>query len=47
MELKRIENDVESALYYARLGTAYKDYLVQRVKLNNVIIDVIIVTGYY
>ncbi len=41
MELKRIENDVESALYYARLGTAYKDYLVQRVKLNNVIIDVI------
>ena len=41
MELKRIENDVESALYYARLGTAYKDYLVQKVKLNAVITDVI------
>ena len=41
VELKRIENDVESALYYARLGTAYKDYIVQKIALNTVIKDVI------
>lgn len=39
MELKRIENDVEIALYYARLGTAYKDYLIQRISLGSVIKD--------
>lgn len=39
MELKRIENDVESALYYARLGTAYKDYLIQEISLGSVIKD--------
>lgn len=41
MELKRIENDVESALYYARLGTAYKDYLIQKMSLDAVIKDAV------
>lgn len=41
MELKRVENDVESALYYARLGTAYKDYLIQKISLESVIKDAI------
>ena len=41
MELKRIENDVESALYYARLGTAYKDYLIQKISLSKLITDAI------
>lgn len=41
MELKRVENDVESALYYARLGTGYKDYLIQKISLESVIKDAI------
>ncbi len=41
MELKRVENDVESALYYARLGTTYKDYLIQKVSLSSVLKDAI------
>ncbi len=41
VELKRIENDVESALYYARLGTAYNDYLIQEISLKAVILDAI------
>lgn len=41
LELKRIENNVESALYYARLGTAYNDYLVKKVFLKEVITEAV------
>lgn len=41
MELKRIENDVESALYYARLGTAYQDFIIQKISLGKMLKEVI------
>lgn len=41
LELKRIENDVESALYYARLGTAYNDYLTRQVFLRKLLIEAV------
>lgn len=38
MELSKIENDVERALYYARSEQIYKDYLVQKINLRNVLL---------
>ncbi len=41
MELGRIENDVERALYYARSGQVYKDYLIQKLELHRVLVKAI------
>ena len=32
IELSRIENDIDRALYYARSEQIYKDYLIQKLK---------------
>lgn len=36
-QVKRIENDIEQVLYYARQGSSEKDYLIKEVSLNKVI----------
>lgn len=39
VELSRIENDVERALYYARSEQIYKDYLIQKLNLREVLLN--------
>lgn len=41
VELSKIENDVERALYYARSEEVYKDYLIQKLDLRNVLLKAI------
>lgn len=40
-ELKKIEHDVEKALYYARCGEVYRDYLIKRVNLYPILVKAI------
>lgn len=41
IELGKIENDVERALYYARSEQVYKDYLIQKLNLHRVLVKAI------
>lgn len=40
-ELDRVENYLEQVLFYARSASAEKDYLIQRIKLNDVVRNVV------
>ncbi|MCI6465593.1 MAG: sensor histidine kinase [Faecalicatena sp.] len=39
--LSELENDIDKALYYARSDTVYQDYMIRRISLHEVIVDVI------
>ena len=41
VELSRLENDVELALYYARSEQIYRDYLIQKLNLRKVLLKVV------
>ena len=41
VELSRLENDVELALYYARSEQIYRDYLIQKLNFRKVLIKVV------
>lgn len=41
IELGKIENDVERALYYARSEQVYKDYLIQKLNLHRILVRAI------
>lgn len=41
LELKKIEHDVEKALYYARCNEVYKDYLRKRINLYSTLVKII------
>lgn len=41
IELGKIENNVERALYYARSEQMYKDYLIQKINLYNILVRAI------
>ncbi|MGH4118897.1 sensor histidine kinase [Clostridium sp.] len=37
LELRKIENDVEKALYYARSNEVWKDYMIQEINMDKVV----------
>ena len=39
--LSELENDIEKALYYARSDSVYQDYMIHKISLHEVILDVI------
>ena len=41
VELSRLENDVELALYYARSEQIYRDYLIQKLNVRKVLLKVV------
>ena len=41
IELGKIKNDVERALYYARSEQVYKDYLIQKLNLHRILVRAI------
>lgn len=41
VELSRLENDVELALYYARSEQIYRDYLIQKLNIRKVLLKVV------
>lgn len=41
VELSRLENDVELALYYARSEQIYRDYLIQKLNFRKVLLKVV------
>ncbi|HHX66777.1 MAG: sensor histidine kinase [Miniphocaeibacter sp.] len=40
-ELANIENDVEKALFYSRSDNVYKDYIIRKINLKNMVLNVI------
>lgn len=46
-ENQKIENYVEMALYYARLGQVYQDYQIQETNLETVVQEVLVRNKYY
>lgn len=40
-ELSNIENDVEKALFYSRSDNVYKDYIIRKIKLKDIVLNVI------
>ena len=38
LELRKIENDVEKALYYARSNEVWKDYMIQKTNMDQVVV---------
>lgn len=41
LELRKIENDVEKALYYARSNEVWKDYMIHKIDIDQIVTDVI------
>ena len=47
LENKKIENDVEMVLYYARMENVYKDYMIEKTDLQSVASEVLLKNKYY
>ncbi|MGH4124599.1 MAG: sensor histidine kinase [Clostridium sp.] len=41
LELRRIENDVEKTLYYARSNEVWKDYMIRKINMDKIVADTI------